>query len=183
MEPAVVLVSGAPGAGKTTLAGQLSLALGLPLIAKDVIKERLVATLPPPPPSDHDPLTWSRLVGGAAMDVLWVLANQPVTVMIEANFRPRSSIERERLTALQCPVIEVHCWCPPTLAAERYARRARSGARDPRTHVVTALTDEMLAEFDTPMGLGELVTVDTSGPVDIGRVAGQVRALLTGTVG
>ena len=183
MEPAVVLVSGAPGAGKTTLAGPLSRQLGLPLIAKDVIKERLVATLPLPPPNDHDPLTWSRIVGGAAMEVLWALASQPVTVMIEANFRPRSSLERECLTALQRPVIEVHCWCPPALAAERYALRARSGTRELRTHAVTTLTDEMLAEFDAPMGVGELVTVDTSAPVDVGRVATQVRALLTGTAG
>ena len=116
------------------------------------------------------------------MEVLWALASQPVTVMLEANFRPRSSLERECLTALQRPVIEVHCWCPPALA-ERYAVRARSGTRDLRTHAVTALTDEMLAEFDTPMGLGELVTVDTSTPVDVARVARQVRALLTGTTG
>ena len=183
MEPAVVLVSGAPGAGKTTLAGPLSRQLGLPLIAKDVIKEHLVATLPRPPSSDPDPLSWSRIVGGAAMEVLWALASQPVTVMLEANFRPRSSIERECLTALQRPVIEVHCWCPMRLAADRYAARARSGARDLSTHAVTALTNEMLAEFDTPMGLGELVTVDTSTPVELAQVARQVRALLTGTTG
>lgn len=183
MEPAVVLVSGAPGAGKTTLAGPLSRMLGLPLLTKDVIKERLVATLPPPPSSDHDPLTWSRMVGGAAMEVLWALASQPVTVMIEANFRPHSTIERERLTALQRPVIEVNCWCPPALAAERYAVRARSGTRDLSTHAVSTLTAAMLAEFDAPMGVGELVSVDTSGPGDVGRVAMQVRALLARTVG
>jgi adenylate kinase family enzyme len=34
----IVLVSGAPGAGKTTLAGPLARLLGLPLIAKDDIK-------------------------------------------------------------------------------------------------------------------------------------------------
>ena len=178
MKPAVVLVSGAPGAGKTTLAGPLSRALGLPLLAKDVIKERLVATLPSPSPSDHDPLTWSRIVGGAAMEVLWALAAQPVPVLLEANFRPRSSIEIAHLLALDRPIIEVHCRCPPALAAERYALRAKTGSRDPRTHVVTRLTDEMLAEFDAPVGLGELVTVDTSGPVDVGLVAARVRSLL-----
>ncbi len=178
MKSAVVLVSGAPGAGKTTLAGPLSRQLGLPLIAKDVIKERLFATLSQPSPVDHDPLTWSRIVGGAAMEVMWALAGQPVPVILEANFRPRSNIELERLLALDRPIIEVYCHCPPALAAERYARRAKTGNRDSRTHVVTALTDEMLAEFDTPMGLGELVTVDTSTPVDVAGVGARVRALL-----
>jgi adenylate kinase family enzyme len=41
----VVLVSGAPGAGKTTLASALAPALGFPLIAKDHIKETLVDVL------------------------------------------------------------------------------------------------------------------------------------------
>ncbi|OFE15270.1 hypothetical protein BA895_05840 [Humibacillus sp. DSM 29435] len=183
MRPAVVLVSGAPGSGKTTLAGPLSRQLGLPLIAKDVIKERLTAALPQPSPGGPDPLTWSRTVGRAAMEVMWALAGQPVPVMLEANFRPRSNIEREQLLALDRPIIEVYCQCPPGLAAERYALRATTGRRDSRTHVVTALTGEILAEFDTPMGVGELVTVDTSGPVDVGRVASQVRALLAPVAG
>ncbi len=37
----IVIVSGAPGAGKTTLAPPLAAALGLPLFAKDTIKETL----------------------------------------------------------------------------------------------------------------------------------------------
>lgn len=183
MEPAIVLVSGAPGAGKTTLAGPLSRELGMPLLSKDVIKERLFAALPQAASEILDPLTWSRTVGGAAMEVLWALASQPVTVLLEANFRPHSSIERECLTALGRPVVEVNCQCPPRLAAKRYTIRATSVTRDRRTHVVTTLTDEMLAEFDTPMGVGELVTVDTSRPVDVGLVASQVRTLLARTDG
>ena len=112
------------------------------------------------------------------MEAMWALAGQPVPVMLEANFRPRSSIEIEHLPALDRPIIEVYCHCPPDLAAERYALRAKAGSRDSRTHVVTTLTDEMLAEFSTPLGLGELVTVDTSTPVDVARVGAQVRALL-----
>jgi adenylate kinase family enzyme len=37
----VVLVSGAPGSGKTTIAVPLAAELGLPLLSKDIIKEQL----------------------------------------------------------------------------------------------------------------------------------------------
>jgi dephospho-CoA kinase len=41
----VVVVSGAPGAGKSTLAVPLARALGFPLVSKDVIKESLFDSL------------------------------------------------------------------------------------------------------------------------------------------
>lgn len=41
----IVLVSGAPGAGKTTIAQPLAEALGFPLLSKDHIKETLYDSL------------------------------------------------------------------------------------------------------------------------------------------
>lgn len=176
MSLALIIVSGAPGSGKTTLAGPLAAALGLPLIAKDVIKETVCATLPRPP-GQHDALAWSRAVGAASMEVLWALASQPAPVMLEANFRPQSSSHLGRLLDQGRVVVEVWCHCPNDLAAQRYAARAREGRRDARTHVITALTPEMLAEFTRPVGVGELVEVDTSVPVDVADVAARVRAI------
>lgn len=172
---AVVLVSGAPGAGKSTLAGPLSQALGFPLLSKDVIKEQLVDTLPV---GDPDPVVWSRIVGAAAMELLWVLARQPTTVVLEANVRPRSELERQRLLGLGRPVVEVHCTCPPEVAADRFRRRAAAGDRHAVAHPLTTLAPELLAEFDGPMGLGEVVRVDTTAPVDVADLADRVRRRL-----
>lgn len=62
--PQLVIVSGAPGAGKSTLAAPLAIALGLPLLAKDTIKEAVRDALGD---LDADPLVSSRRLGGTSM--------------------------------------------------------------------------------------------------------------------
>jgi predicted kinase len=164
----VVLVSGAPGSGKTSLAAPLAAELGCALLGKDRIKETLHDALGAPEPD----LAWSRRLGGAAMELLWALAADAPAVVLEANFRPRSGYERGRISALCARPVEVNCVCPPELAARRYAERAV--ACHP-VHVVTALSPAFLAEFDRPVGIGDVITVDTTGPVDVPALAGRVR--------
>jgi predicted kinase len=165
----VVLVSGAPGSGKTTLAVPLAAELGFALLSKDRIKETLHDAFGAPA-SD---LAWSNRLGAAAIELLWALAADAPAVVLEANFRPRHAYQR--ISALSAHPVEVNCVCPPELAARRYAERA--AARHP-VHVLTSLTLDMLAEYDRPVGAGELITVDTTAPVDVAELAGQVRARL-----
>jgi hypothetical protein len=49
-------------------------------------------------------------------------------------------------------------------------------------HVVTSLTPEVLAEYDEPVGIGELITVDTTAPVDVVVLAERVLASLSAPV-
>jgi predicted kinase len=65
-----VYVSDAPGPGRTSLAVPLAAELGYPLLTKDRIKEILHNALGAP----GSDLAWSRRLGGAAMELLWVLA-------------------------------------------------------------------------------------------------------------
>lgn len=170
----VIYVSGAPGAGKSTLARPLAEALGMPLLSKDIIKERLADSLPN---SGEDPMAWSRRLGGAAMEMIWTLAALSPAVVLEANFRPRSDYERAKLSGLGGRLVEVHCACPADLAARRYNARGRSNAQHP-VHALRELTAETLAEFDGPVGMGALLDVDTSSPVDVAVVATAVRRCL-----
>ena len=116
----LVYVSGAPGAGKTSLAGPLAAELGYALVTKDTIKETLHDALDAPDPD----LAWSRRLGAAAMELVWTLAAQAPDVVIEANFRPYSAYQRGRLVGLGGRPVEVYCSCPAELASARYNARA-----------------------------------------------------------
>jgi hypothetical protein len=73
----------------------------------------------------------------------------------------------------------VNCVCQTELAARRYADRAATGHP---VHVVTSLSPEQMAEYDQPVGLGDLVTVGTTVPVDVAALADLVRTRLRVTV-
>ena len=164
-----MVVSGAPGAGKSTLAGPLAQRLGLPLIGKDHIKETLHDHLPEGP----DRLIWSKHLGAASMELIWTLASHAPAAVLEANFYPKSAYQRAKLAGLGAPLVEIYCRCPPALAAERYA--ARHASRHV-THISSEITPEQLVDFDRPIGLGPVIEVDTSGPVDLEAIASQVEA-------
>lgn len=167
----IVLVSGPPGAGKTTIAIPLATRLGFPLLSKDTIKETIWDALDPP----SGDLGWSRRVGGAAMAVLWTLAADCPQAVLEANFRPHSDDERARLLGLEAHVIEIYCSCTPAEVTRRYATR---GPHRHPAHVLSALTPEFLAQFDGPFGVGPVITVDTEQPPDLDQLVAQVRAHL-----
>lgn len=165
----IVLVSGAPGAGKSTLARPLAAALGMPLLSKDVIKESLADSLGP----RDDLMAWSRALGGASMELIWKLAAQSPAAVLEANFRPHSTYEHEKLAGLGAQIVEVHCACPPDEAARRYNARGAT-AQQHAIHALRELTPDLLAEFDRPMSVGELIVIDTTIQTDIRALAGRV---------
>ncbi|MFZ0547163.1 MAG: AAA family ATPase [Candidatus Promineifilaceae bacterium] len=165
----IVLVSGAPGVGKTTLAVPLANVLQFTLIAKDDIKETLYEALNGHP----DDAAFSRKIGIAAWEVLWKLASRAPQVVLEANFRPNNTVERSHLAALKGQIIEVRCRCSPEEAIRRYAARDMAGERHP-AHALHKITAEQVAEFDDWLGFGTLIEVNTSQPVDISALAERI---------
>jgi len=120
-ERQLVLVTGPPGAGKTTVAVALAAELGFAVFAKDRLKEILHDAL-----GDEADLAWSRRLGGAAMEMLWALAAYAPAVVLEANFWPDDPRHRAHVQALGTAPVEVHCVCPVEECLRRYAERAAS---------------------------------------------------------
>ncbi len=113
------------------------------------------------------------------MELIWALADVFPAAVLEANFRPGSDYERQRLAALSAPLVEVYCRCPLELAATRYNRRFSAPGHHP-THALAEVDVEMLREFDRPMALGPVIEADTTDPVDVAALAAQVRGALSG---
>lgn len=170
-----VVVSGAPGAGKTTLARPLAEMLGFALISKDDIKEALYTALG----GAAGDVEFSRRMSAAAMEVLWSLAERCPQAVLEANFRTGSEYERERVRGLGGGVVEVHCRLPLGEAARRFAERAR-GERTHPAHALREMTPEQMAKYAEPFGLGPVIEVDTATPVDAAAVARRIRELWGG---
>jgi predicted kinase len=164
-----VLVAGWPGSGKSTLAAALAAELGLPLLAKDEIKEALMEGLGQP-----DTVAASRRLGRAAvLAMLRVAGRCPGAVLDSTWFDYALPLAR----ALPGRLVEVHCTVPLELAKARY--RARAGQRH-AGHLDDARgDDELWGKPSRSLGLGPVVAVDTSGPVDVARLAATLAQVLT----
>ena len=166
-----VYVSGRLGAGKSSLAFPLAAELGYSLVTKDLIKETLHDALYVPGEDQLDQ-AWSQRLGSASWDLLWALAACAGDMVIEANFYSDNEYLRGKLHGLGECVVEVHCACPAEVAVARYNARPRH-----EVHWLTTATLATMDTYDRPVGIGSLITVDTTRPVDVASVAAEIRRL------
>jgi predicted kinase len=135
--PDLLIVSGAPGSGKTTLAHRLGATLGLPVLTKDDFKEVLYETTGAP-----NRLSSTQL-GHAAIVLLLSVANRllqaRVSLVVECNFY-RGLAESQLEPLIQGRrVVLVHCQGEPKTIIRRFRERAEGGKRHPCHHNAEAL--------------------------------------------
>jgi predicted kinase len=174
-KPTLVVVTGPPAAGKSTIADALAARLGLPLIAKDPLKERLADALGTRGRAD------SHALGSATFGVLFhvlgeLLANG-CSAIAEGNFARADDFASLPPAA----IVQVHVTAAPEAIRARLA-----GGRDRHpVHYDEEAADELAERAAAgewgPLDLGgELVRVDTSAPVDAAALAEEIARLVTG---
>jgi predicted kinase len=181
MDRFVVVMSGLPASGKTTLGNHLAAELGLPFIDKDNILVGLFDAYGVNDPDERSRLsrlsdeTFEQLVRSADAAV--------VATFWRRDGSPSSSgTPTDWLRDLPGRlVVEVLCECRPEVAAERFDRRQRHpGHFDGRVDAATRLAGfERLASAG-PVTNGPLVRVDTESPVDVLDVCAKVRSFRRG---
>ena len=177
--PLLVIVSGPPASGKSTLGKQVAAGLGLPYLAKDDLKETLYDSL------GKVERRLSGKLGQASMRLMYMVARQVMNagigVVIEANFyRGISEPDLSAMLPLDNAVL-VQCEAPKEELVERYEERDKEGERHP-VHGDARKSDELADDLDRgvyePLELGiPIIHVDTSGDVDpsVAEILSRIR--------
>jgi hypothetical protein len=170
-----VVVSGPPASGKSTLAQQLAPALGLLLLDKDTILERLFES------RGIGDIAWRRVLSRESDLILRTEATASDGAVLVSHWRmpgmpPNSGTPTNWLAALSENVVNVHCECDTEVAAERFVRRIRHpGHLDDETSY-----SETLDSIRSVAGLGRLsvgprVDVDTTQAPKLNTVLREIR--------
>jgi predicted kinase len=168
--PFVVLVTGLPASGKTTLARRLADALELPLIAKDHFKELLFDAL------GVGDVEWSRRIGRSAIALQDDAMRSHRAVVVDSALW--AGVAEPEIEALGLPLVQVYCRCPFEVARARYFARVVDGDRH-RGHREDDMTLEHYERYrplSEPLALSfPLVEVQTDAPVDLDAVIAAIR--------
>jgi predicted kinase len=185
MHPMIIIVTGRPAAGKSTLAKWLSHELKFPLVSKDSIREELFNRL------GWKDRKWAQELGKASVDMMFYFAKAELEVgrslIMDNSFYPPVSTPRfQALKAkYQAESIQIVCNSDRETLFHRFKARADAGNRHPG-HGDQDVLDELYANLaDNSSQVleisGSTIEVDTTdfSKIDYQDILERVNSALT----
>ena len=185
MSPTIIIVTGRPAAGKSTLAKWLSRELKLPWVSKDRIREQLFDRL------GWKDRKWAQELGKASVDMMFYFAKSELEVghslIMDNSFAPPASNSRFLALKEQYQVgsIQIVCNSDRETLFQRFKERADSGMRYPGhgdqnvlQELYTNLADSASSILDIG---GSVIEVDTTDflRVDYPGILNQLNQILS----
>lgn len=167
--PTLIVFTGLPGTGKTTLSQAAAEALNLPLIAKDTIKEIMFDEL------GWSDSAWSAKLARATLRIMDNIAEQQLStghsLILESNYSPKLASQKfqQWQATYACDIIQVVCRTDIEVLAHRVKERAHTTRhpghldRVPLDDFRKGFADRVANGEDQPMDVkGRVIIVDTT---------------------
>lgn len=180
----MLIVSGAPATGKTTLGRRIASDFVLPFLSRDDIKEALYDTI------GAGEREWSRQLGLASIRLLFLFVERSLEadqgLVVESNFYDRYDTPRFEavLARYAARAVQIHCTAAAPVVIARYRERAARAERHPG-HLGAAVLPELRAGLREatwgPLRLAvPCVTVNTTdfATLDHAGLCGEIRRYL-----
>jgi predicted kinase len=187
LKPLLIIISGPPCSGKTSLGSWLSEQLTLPFFHRDGFKELLFDRL------GWSDLEWSQRLGGASYGLIYHTATALLqarrSLIVESNFDPQFDTHGLRAQAARYPVLplQIRCMAEGGVLFERFKQRVASGQRHPGhlDHLNIVVYEPVAREGAGPRNDfleigGERIDVETNdfATIDYSRILALVRAAI-----
>lgn len=185
--PLLVIFTGLPGTGKTSISQHVARELSMPLIAKDAIKEIMYDEI------GIGDKSWSGKLARATLQIMnhvtAELLRTGTSLIIESNYRP--DLANDEFTELQKQhpfrCVQVICQTDPDVLAKRVHHRSKTNRHPGHNDVASEQEHRSDAKRrienneDQPLDIAgsETIIVDTTdfSKVDMAAVAKRIRAL------
>jgi hypothetical protein len=185
--PAIILMCGLSGSGKSWVAERLIPSLPAVRIRSDVERKRLADLAPQ---ARTGSAVDSGLYAAERSDALYVhLASSGAALVgggeraiVDATFLTVSRRDpfREAAARMGVACVIVHCVAPRSVLVQRIKAR-QDEQRDPSEATIEVLEAQALTYQPPVDAEGIVVTVDTSGPVDIDALTKRIRTAIDAT--